>query len=129
MLERSIRLALVVSHPIQYAVPLYRRLARRSDVALKVFFTWHAGAAAVHDRGFARPVAWDIPLTEGYDFELVPNTSRDPGTHRFAGLRNPSLVDRVMAWRPDLVHATGWAWLSHVQAMHRLWRLGVPILF
>src|SRR4029077_18860912 len=37
----AIRLALVVSHPIQYFVPLYRRLARRSDMILKVFFTWH----------------------------------------------------------------------------------------
>jgi len=129
MLERPIRLALVVSHPIQYAVPLYRRLARRSDVALKVFFTWHAGAAAVHDRGFARPVAWDIPLTEGYDFELVPNTARDPGTHRFCGLRNPELLARVTAWQPDVVQITGWAWLSHLNLLRALNRLGICTLF
>jgi hypothetical protein len=36
------RLAIIVSRPIQYYVPLYQRLARRNDLAIKVFFTWHA---------------------------------------------------------------------------------------
>ena len=66
---------------------------------------------------------------EGYDFELVENVSRRPGTHRFFGLRNPALVSRVLAWRPDVVHVTGWAWCSHLKAMNALHRKGVPILF
>lgn|SRR5262249_23863201 len=123
------RIAFVVSHPIQYVVPLYQRLGRRDDVELKVFFTWHAGMQAVEDRGFRRPIAWDIPLTQGYEYELVPNVAADPGTHGFFGLRNPSLVDRVVAWRPDVVHVSGWAWLSHVQALHRLHRRDVRTLF
>jgi glycosyltransferase involved in cell wall biosynthesis len=123
------RLALVVSHPIQYSVPLYQRLARRDDVRIKVFFTWHAGAEPVEDRGFGRQVAWDIPLTEGYEFEMIRNISADPGTHRFLGLRNPSLMDRIMQWRPDVVHVTGWAWLSHLLVMHELRKHGIPILF
>ena len=48
------RLALIASHPIQYAVPLYERLARREDIATKVFFTWHAGREPVEDCGFVR---------------------------------------------------------------------------
>jgi glycosyltransferase involved in cell wall biosynthesis len=123
------RVAFVVSHPIQYTVPLYRRLARRDDVEIKVFFTWHAGAQAVDDRGFGRPIAWDIPLTDGYDFEPVPNIASDPGTHHFLGLRNPALRDRVMSWQPDVVHVTGWAWLSHLQLLHALSRRGVRTLF
>ena len=89
------RLAFVVSHPIQYYVPLYQRLAKRNDLLTKVFFTWHAGQTPVQDIGFRIPVKWDIPLTEGYDFELVPNVASDPGIHHFLGLRNPSLVERV----------------------------------
>jgi glycosyltransferase involved in cell wall biosynthesis len=123
------RLAIIVSHPIQYYVPLYKRLARRDDLAIKVFFTWHAGASPVEDRGFNQSVAWDIDLTGGYDFEFVPNTASDPGTHRFVGLRNPSLVARVNAWRPDIVHITGWAWLSHVLAMRAFFKMGKPTLF
>jgi glycosyltransferase involved in cell wall biosynthesis len=128
-LRGKLRLAFVASHPIQYVSPLYQRLAQRDDLALKVFFTWHAGQAPVVDRGFGEAIAWDIPLTQGYDFELVPNVSADPGTHRFLGLRNPALVDRVMAWRPDVVQITGWGWLSHLVALHGFHRRGVATLF
>jgi glycosyltransferase involved in cell wall biosynthesis len=123
------RLALIASHPIQYVVPLYQRLGRRTDIEIKVFFTWHAGDQATEDRGFGKRIAWDIPLTQGYQFELVPNVSTDPGTHGFFGLRNPTLVDRIMAWRPDVVHISGWAWFSHLQALHAFHRRGVRTLF
>ena len=129
MVQTKTRLAIVVSHPIQYYAPLYRRLALSDDLAIKVFFTWHAGQAPVQDHGFKQPVAWDIPLTEGYEFELVPNVSSDPGTHHFFGLRNPSLVDRVSAWRADAVHVSGWAWFSHLLALRTFCQQGVPILF
>lgn len=118
-----------MSHPVQYYVPLYQRLARRTDLSIKVFFTWHAGDVAVRDQGFRRSIQWDIPLTSGYEFELVPNASRDPGPHHFFGLRNPSLAARVMAWRPHAVHVTGWAWHSHLQLLRTLHRQRIPSLF
>jgi len=123
------RIAFVVSHPIQYLAPLYRRLANRDDVEVKVFFTWHAAQHAVDDPGFGQPIEWDISLTEGYAFEPVPNIASDPGLREFLGLRNPSLLDRVMSWRPAVVHINGWAWLSHLQLLHALHRRGVPTLF
>ena len=123
------RMAFVVSHPIQYLVPLYQKLAGRDDVEVKVFFTWHAGQHAVDDPGFGQSIAWDIPLTEGYAYEQVANVASDPGTHKFLGLRNPTLLARVMSWRPDVVHVNGWAWLSHLQLLHALKRRGVRTLF
>jgi glycosyltransferase involved in cell wall biosynthesis len=126
---RKVRLAFIVSHPIQYYAPLHQRLARRDDIEIKVFFTWHDGHAAIEDRGFARPVAWDIPLSEGYAFERVPNHARDPGTHHFLGLNNPSLVAQVCAWHPDAVHVTGWGWLSHALALRAFHARHVPVLF
>jgi len=126
--ERA-RLAIIVSHPIQYYAPLHLRLARRSDLSVKVFFTWHAGEKAIEDHGFRKQIAWDIPLTEGYDWELVPNTAAAPGTHHFFGLRNPSLIERVQAWAPDAVHITGWAWYSHLQALRAFAKAGIPTLF
>jgi len=123
------RLAVIASHPIQYAAPLYERLARREDIAIKVFFTWHAGREPVEDRGFRQRIAWDIPLTTGYEFELVANTARNPGPYGFFGLRTPDLVERVIAWKPDLVLVNGWAWLSHLRALHAFARLGIRMLF
>jgi Glycosyltransferase len=129
MQTQPLRLAIVVSHPIQYCVPLYRGLAKRDDLKSKVFFTWHDAAGPERDPGFKRAFKWDIPLTEGYEYELVPNRSRNPGTHHFWGLRNPELVRRVTDWRPDAVHITGYAYASHLNAIRSFRRRGVPLLF
>jgi glycosyltransferase involved in cell wall biosynthesis len=129
MPQSNKRLAIIISHPIQYYAPLHQRLARRNDLSVKVFFTWHDGREAAKDTGFGMPLAWDLPLTEGYDFEKVPNRSSDPGTHHFFGLRNPTLVERVGAWQPDVVQITGWAWHSHFLAMRAFYRMGKVVLF
>src|SRR5262249_28935692 len=81
------------------------------------------------DRGFRTTLAWDIPLTEGYEYQAVPNLSFDPGTHHFFGLQNPSLVKLVKAWNPDVVLITGWAWLSHLWAIWAFQRMGTQVLF
>jgi len=51
------------------------------------------------------------------------------GTHHFFGLRNPALVERIMIWRPDVVHITGWAWLSHFVALRAFSKKGMTTLF
>jgi glycosyltransferase involved in cell wall biosynthesis len=137
------RLAFIVSHPIQYYVPIYRELAKRvreggkvgksegekvGVSALKVFYTWR-DAGPARDVRFEKTFAWDIPLMEGYDFEVVPNTSPEPGTHHRRGLINPDLVERVEAWKPDAVHITGYNYVSHGQAIRELSKAGIPVIF
>ena len=121
------RLALINTHPVQYYAPLHRAIASRPGWEVRVFFTWHGGGPAV-DAGFRREFAWDIPLTDGYDSEVVPNTSRDPGPHHPAGIENPELVSRVAAWKPDAVVLTGYNYTSHLAALRRLPRMGIPVL-
>ena len=123
------RLAIVISHPIQYFAPLHGRLAQREDLEVKVFFTWHAGEAPMLDRGFQQKFAWDVPLTDGYAFEHVANFAADPGTHHFFGLRNPALIERVLAWKPDVAIIYGWAWCSHLLALRAFYRRRIPVLF
>jgi glycosyltransferase involved in cell wall biosynthesis len=122
------RLSFIVSHPIQYYVPIYRELAVRDDIEIKVFYTWR-DARVTRDQKFQCDFAWDLPLTDGYEFEVVCNTAPDPGTHHHAGLRNPDLVRRVLSWRPDAVHLTGYNYHSHLRAMRTLSRMGVPVIF
>jgi glycosyltransferase involved in cell wall biosynthesis len=96
--------------------------------ALKVFYTWRDAGPAL-DEKFGKEFAWDIPLMEGYDFEVVPNTSPEPGTHHRKGLINPDLVARVMAWKPDVVHITGYNYVSHGQAIKELSEAGITVIF
>ena len=124
-----IRLAVVVSHPIQYYAPWFRLLARRSDLQLRVFHLWNFGVTNQLDRGFGAVVRWDVPLLDGYDSCFVPNRSKDPGTHHLFGLDNPDLNRFLLAWKPDAILLFGYTYLSHLRLIldPRLYRL--PILF
>ncbi len=68
-------------------------------------------------------------MLRGFDFEFAPNTSSDPGSHHFSGLVNPDLVRRIGAWTPDVVLINGYNYRSHLSAIWKLHRAGIPILF
>lgn len=66
-----VKLAYLVSHPIQYQAPLLRRLAELPWLDLTVFFESDFSLHGYHDPGFGRTVSWDVPLTEGYDHRFL----------------------------------------------------------
>jgi glycosyltransferase involved in cell wall biosynthesis len=124
---RPCRLAIVSSHPIQYNAPAFRTLASDPRLAIKVFYGWEGPGRSV-DPEFGHPVQWDIPLLEGYEHVFVRNVSRDPGTHRFGGLKNPGMVGDIENWKPDVILVYGWSFDSHLRVM-RAFKGTVPILF
>jgi glycosyltransferase involved in cell wall biosynthesis len=67
----DVRLAYVVSHPIQYQAPLLRRLAQEPGLRMKTFFLTDAGSEPFFDAGFGRTLQWDVPLVGGYDHQFV----------------------------------------------------------
>jgi glycosyltransferase involved in cell wall biosynthesis len=67
-----VRLAYLVSHPIQYQAPLLRRLAQEPDVDLTVFFGSDFSVRGYRDEGFGVAVKWDVPLLEGYRHIFLP---------------------------------------------------------
>lgn len=120
------RLAIVATHPIQYNAPLFRELARRPELTLKVFYGWE-GTAHQADPEFGHEVSWDVPLLDGYDWELTPNRSRDPGTHHFGGLDNPTMIPATQAWGPNAVLVYGWSNRTHLRVL-RAFKGRVPVL-
>ena len=89
--DPPIRLAYLVSHPIQYQAPLLRRIAAEPDLDLTVLFCSDVSARPFLNEGFARVLEWDVPLLEGYKYRFLPAW----------GPR-----DRVSGWRP-LTHGIG----------------------
>src|SRR6202453_2686290 len=71
-LKNKVRLAYLVSHPIQYQAPLLRRIAQEPDIDLKVFFSSDASVRGYVDKGFGVHVQWDTPLLEGYNYSFLP---------------------------------------------------------
>lgn len=101
MPERRFRVLAVVSHPIQYAVPVFRLLAQNPQVDFQVAYCTLRGAEAAYDPEFGRSVQWDVPLLDGYKWTHVPN--QGSGGESFVGLYNPGLWKLIRDGRFDSV--------------------------
>jgi glycosyltransferase involved in cell wall biosynthesis len=123
------RLAVITTHPIQYYAPWFRHLARRAGLDLRVFYLWDFGVSEQRDPGFEQIVKWDVPLLDGYEWEMVPNRSRHPGTHHFRGIDNPELETRLKAWNPHASLCMGYNFKSFCRLLlARSERRGVLLL-
>jgi len=123
------RLAIILSHPVQYYSPWFRWMQAQSDLTLKVYYLWKFGVQETHDPQFAAAFRWDVDLLAGYESEFIPNRAVDPGTHHFRGLDNPELTARLAGWQPDVLLLFGYNWLSHQRAIWWARRRGVPLIF
>jgi len=128
----KVRIAYLVSHPIQYQAPLLRRIAQEPDIDLTVFFGSDFPLHGYADKGFGGVgVKWDVPLVEGYKHEFLP-VLRDNATVGSLAPINRGILSRLRG-RPgegpfDLLWVHGY---SSVNALHGILAanaLGIPVL-
>jgi glycosyltransferase involved in cell wall biosynthesis len=81
----AIRIAYLVSHPIQYQVPLLRQITKVPEFDLTVFFRSDFSARKFWDPGFGAQIEWDTDLLKGYRFNVLPAFGA---------------TDRLTFWRP-----------------------------
>ena len=98
-----IRLSIIATHPVQYYAPWFRNIASQPNLTLKVFYLLDTRKEKPIDPGFQKPIEWDIPLLDGYDYEFVDNVSSNPRSSSFWGLQNPTLNEQVMKFEPSIV--------------------------
>ncbi|MBZ5589443.1 MAG: glycosyltransferase family 4 protein [Acidobacteriia bacterium] len=120
------RLGLLTSHPIQYEAPLFRELARRTD--LVVYFAHRQTPEGQAAAGFGVPFDWDVDLLAGYEHVFLRNVARRPDVSRFSGCDTPEVVQEITNAKFDAFVVTGWYLRSHWQAIRGCRRLGVPVL-
>lgn len=130
--HRPVRLAYLVSHPIQYQTPLLRRIAREEDIDLTVFFGSDFSVREYKDEGFGGVgVHWDIPLLEGYKYEFLP-VIRDQARVTPTLPLNSGIARRLAGYRGqpafDAVWIHGYASVNSIHAMIAAKGLGIPVL-
>jgi len=120
-----VKVGLIATHPIQYHIPWYRLLAAEEGIDLTVYYALlpDEGQQGV---GFGVSFAWDIPMLEGYRWEVLANTGRSPGLKGFFASSTPGVYRVLAAARPDVVIITGWQSLPLVQALWACVRLRIP---
>lgn len=108
----TIRVAHLVSHPIQYFAPLYRELAARPEIDLTVFFYSDATMREFVDEGFGRAVEWDVPLLGGYKHRFMPSAARTPISGGFLRRPNWDIVREIASGTYDVLWVHGYAHLT-----------------
>jgi glycosyltransferase involved in cell wall biosynthesis len=129
--QRRVRLAYLVSHPIQYQVPLLRRIAKEPDIDLTVLFGSDFSVRGYQDKGFGVAVKWDVPLLDGYQYEFLP-ALRDNATQSVTSPISKGIVGRLRGrdGKPayDLLWVHGYSTVNCIQGMLAAKALGIPVL-
>lgn len=116
-----------MTHPIQYQVPWFRALAREPGIDVMVLYCMLPDARQQGD-GFGVAFEWDVPLLDGYHYELLRNVSRHPSLTTFRGCDTPD-VGRVLQQHGfDALIVNGWVVKSCLQALWACRRLGIPCI-
>ncbi|MEM7102352.1 MAG: glycosyltransferase family 4 protein [Bacteroidota bacterium] len=99
------------THPVQYIVPLYKKLAAEPDIEVTVLFCSKRGLGDEVDEQFGIKVKWDIPILEGYNYVFLKNHSFRKGHYRgILGYINLGVIKHILkAPRGSLLVIQGWA--------------------
>ena len=127
------RLGILETHPIQYKAPWFRALHAHGGVDLTVFYAMLPDATR-QGVGFGIDMEWDIPLLDGYPYDVLDNRARHPSVCRFGGCHTPGVTARIggrgaktaAPWDAWIIN--GWVVRSCLQALRGCRRAGVPAI-
>jgi glycosyltransferase involved in cell wall biosynthesis len=123
----TLRVGVLTTHPIQYQVPWFRRLAAEPGIDLTVFFCLLPDAAQ-QGTGFGVAFQWDLPLTEGYRWQLLENVAAKPSLDDFNGCDTPGIDAIVRDGNWDAFIVNGWVARSCLQLLWACRRHGIPCI-
>jgi glycosyltransferase involved in cell wall biosynthesis len=111
------RILFVATHPVQYAAPLFRRMAADARLEIHVAYLSLAGATPTHDAGFGATVQWDVPLLDGDAWTLLSEPQ-------------PAALRGIVAegWDAVVLH-TGYRYRVFWTAVRAARRRRIPVLF
>jgi hypothetical protein len=129
--KKKVKVAYLVSHPIQYQAPLLRRISQEPDIDLTVFFSSNFSVREYVDKGFGVNVKWDVPLIEGYRHEFLPSIWDKRRTGPTSQL-NYGIFSRLRGDKGsagfDVLWVHGYSTLNALQGMVVAKLLGIPVL-
>jgi glycosyltransferase involved in cell wall biosynthesis len=122
------RLAIVITHPIQYHAPLYKHLAADGRFELKVFFLSDRGARPYYEKFAKKVIQYDNPILEGYAHTFMKQGTPKSWWQKRTEFVNFQLPQQLREFAPDGIYLHGYENPSILwsMVMCRLW--GIPLL-
>jgi glycosyltransferase involved in cell wall biosynthesis len=125
---KKYNLAYFVTHPIQYQAPMLREIAAQPDIDLKVFFLCDPSQQGYTDPQFNTKIEWDIPLLEGYEYEILPNELK-PSEISFLNPRTYGIKKALQGRDWDAVWFHGYMNHALLWGIFLCTRMKIPFFF
>jgi len=124
---KPLRVGILTTHPVQYQVPWFRSLSTYDDLDVKVYYCFLPDKQR-QGQGFEQSFQWDIPLLDGYNYEVLSNCSTAPTSSVYNGCDTPQIKYRIRDGQFDAFIIHGWHVKSCLQALRACKRYGIPCL-
>jgi glycosyltransferase involved in cell wall biosynthesis len=124
----KVRVAHLVSHPVQYLVPVYREISKSPDMDLTVYFYSDSSIGKHFDVEFGREFEWSTPLLGGYKYRFLPS-SKGRQTGKTFEWPNWDVLAEVVRQQYDVIWINSYigtnAWFARFAALLS----GTPVFF
>jgi len=120
-MNRKIKLAFLLTHPIQYWSPFFRKLTAYNNLDFIVYYCSNESIRGAYEANFKTHIKWDIPLLSGYRYKFLRNNSPFPTLYKpFFGLINFEIIKELLSNKSDVLIIFGWnfasAWIGVITA-------------
>ena len=122
------KLCVVVTHPIQYQVPLFRMLNAEPNIEVEALFLSDHSVKGGIDPGFGVGVKWDVPMLEGYAYRFLENKGKGIMGSGFCAYRFSGFLKIFREIKPDAILVPGHGVMAYWQAVFAAHRLEIPVL-
>jgi glycosyltransferase involved in cell wall biosynthesis len=124
--KRSVRIAVVNSHPIQYFAPLYAYLNAQADLEVTALYLSDTSIRGGKDADFGQEVKWDLDLLAGYPSLFIGDAGRrEP--RGFWSLVAPQIWNELRSGRYDVLWLHGHYYAANLIALMAAKSRGLPV--
>jgi glycosyltransferase involved in cell wall biosynthesis len=123
-----LRLAIVISHPIQYHAPLYTHLAKDGRFQIKVFYMSDRGSRPFYEEWSKTVVKYDNPILDGYEYVFLKPGEPKTWWQKRTEFISFDLEEQLLEYAPQAVYFHGYNNLCFLKAMTACRKAGIPVL-
>jgi glycosyltransferase involved in cell wall biosynthesis len=120
-------LAILVTHPIQYHVPLWQMLAADGRVPFEVWYLSEHATRPTRDREFQQDFAWDLDMLKGYPHRFLITSAGAGPNAPFRTWVFESLSALFSENKVEVLWVQGWQVAAYWQAVWAAHKAGVQV--
>lgn len=122
----SNKLVVFDSHPVQYRVPVWRKLNELLKGDFHVVYASDCSVRGHEDTGFGRTVAWDDPMLDGYSHTVLNCEKGKPLSNR-SSLTGQGVATVMDQLKPSAILLTGFNYKYDIITYRAAKKRGIPV--